>query len=179
MNMASTMTTTITMGFAGSGWPEEFLQTSLSGVVVAGIVIAVLVTGLGLVSVSARAAHTATITGTASHGICLLTVFMGLYGVVPRFKAIFDGFDTELPMLTEVAAAASDAVVSHSYLAVLALLLLIGVEALALHSLNQKDATRTVSRRLFVGVSVILVSGLVLVTAALALPMVKLLNDLS
>ena len=54
-------------------------------------------------------------------GVSYMTVCVGvlsflMYWIIPKFKAIFEGFGTELPPLTEVLIAVSDVCVAYGYL---------------------------------------------------------------
>jgi len=48
--------------------------------------------------------------------VAVLIVGFIMYSIIPKFKAIFEGFGTELPKITEVLIACSDAIVDYFYL---------------------------------------------------------------
>ena len=92
-----------------------------------------------------------TLLGITVHATMLLLIVQGqvaflMYWIVPKFKAIFEGFGTELPRITELMIQVSDAAVDYGVLILPLILLVLGlVWPLAI---SEVDSWRSLKTRL-------------------------------
>lgn len=76
-------------------------------------------------------------------GIGLTVTMFIMYWIIPKFKKIFDDFETELPYLTRLLLSAVDTLINYFYLVPL-LALVIAVAGYVLYQANRADSDRVV-----------------------------------
>ncbi|HUG89545.1 MAG TPA: hypothetical protein VML55_01840 [Planctomycetaceae bacterium] len=152
-----------------------------SFVLLAILAVSIAILVVAIVARSSRDPGNAALLGTIAHALGLVTLAGSLAVVIPWFKKLFEDFDVELSSPTIVLIHVSDWFLRSSGMALLAMGVVAGITSSAyLHSrFCSEPESALLARRVSFWASIAL-AGLVLAPAAmLAMPMVKLLNDLS
>ena len=159
-----------------------FVATSVSWYVWSPIVLGLATIGivllLGIHPLRSGTTSSAISTEVISHTVGSLTLFVGMYALVPKYRAIFEDFGVELPGISVLLIRASDTAVKYSYLVALLLVALIAADAAIFRMLHKNESTRT-SARIWSGCITALIGITILFsTVAIVGPSMALPNEL-
>jgi type II secretory pathway component PulF len=115
----------------------------------------------------------------AVHSLAWLIVVLVLYGIVPRFEAIFTDFGIAMPAMTVVAVTASHLVTRYAALVVLAFGLLAVVDGHILLHWTANPRRRALASFWSRAASIIPFATIVYLLVAIVLPLLTLLTKLS
>ena len=148
----------------------------LSGLVFTGTVLS---TVFGLWDVRSKNPQTIVRNHILSRAAALFALYVGLFELVPRCKALFLGFGIKLPGISVWLIQCSDVVVSMPVRVAVNVLMVLAAETFVVRNWSRSEETRQRAKLWSVSMTLAILVGALLGLIALVMPSIKLLNDLS
>ncbi len=148
----------------------------LSGLVFTGTVLSTI---LGLLNRRSKNPQAIVRNHILSRAAALFAVYVGLVELVPRCKALFLGFGTELPSISVWLIQCSDMVVRMPVRVAVDVLMVLAAETFVVRNWSRSEETQQRAKLWSVSITLVILVGLLLGLIALVMPLIKLLNDLS
>jgi len=155
-----------------------FVSLAMGGRLLGPVLAALVCTGVlaigGGYAVRTPDTSTATKWEAATHSFPLFVLLVMAYFIVPRFKRVFEGFNTELDEFTRLLIGISDLVVNYWYIVLPQLVMILGIDLFVFHLLHRNAPTRWVAKLWSVSIGIALLLVIWLSIWVLMQPMLKI-----